>query len=276
MLPRVSWDEEKDGWLKGLATSGKSGSEIANWFSARLGFPVSEDAIFHRSSELGVALKGRAGALAPSETPADPFSEPSWLKRELAKDMEPSERERPFKGVIVGLDEEVSEGELSKRVQEAYLELWAEYVRRVVDSGRATSEQAKQALKKVPQWFKRWARVPVIRMWDPDKDPENPYLPKSKVETENLDKTEQDRSSDVYIDQHPTIRGSAAQKTSIPAVASATEPRGKAESASSSVGPPPVEKCRRCGGAPTWDSSLEEWVCSSCGSILRFQSVTCM
>lgn len=239
--------------LRELAEEGIQGQDIAAMLSSEFGEYFSPDSVFHKASRLGVALKGRAGAMEPSELGEDPFGEPSWLKHELKKAEEP-ERERPFRTVFLNLDEEVSESELAKRVRAAYMTLWCDYVSDVLRRDRCTSQQAKAALKKVPQWFKRWARVPTIRLWDPNSD-------KSK-------------QSDVYVDQHPTEDRFSDRKTSPTSVAPASELRSEAELATSpgSAEPPPVEKCKRCGGKPIYDSVLEEYICESCGSILRFQS----
>ena len=47
------------------------------------------------------------------------------------------------------------------------------------------------------------------------------------------------------------------------------EVRLSAQDEAADVGDSPLPECPRCGGAPTFDRSLGEWVCSSCSSPLR-------
>ena len=54
-------------------------------------------------------------------------------------------------------------------------------------------------------------------------------------------------------------------------VAAANNNQRQSQESSRLAGDPPKEACARCRGKPQFDEILEEWVCGTCGGILRFQ-----
>lgn len=257
--------------LRELAEEGWQGQDIAAKLSAEFGEYFSPDSVFHKASRLGISLQGRAGTLEPASS-QDPFGPPSWLSRELEKLEEP-ERKRPFRAIMVPLEGEAD----PTQIEAAYHELWGEYVSDIVRQGRATEEQGEQAVKNIPSWFHRWARVPMIKCFDPDL---------SKQNEESLNNS----GSCAVPQSYPTSQngepksesGSADDVSPSSSVASSSDLKARSRgftAISPSVGPAEngnmirkslVKRCERCGGNPHFDSSLDEWVCQSCGHILRF------
>ena len=278
----VRWTDELDSWLMELVERGLSGFDIASKFSARLGFAVSADSVYHHANELGLRVGGRSPKSYESVN-EDPFACPSWLRKELKALDEPERQRRPMRMIVFGLDEEIKDSEVEQRTQAAYRELWHDYVSDVVRNRLATDAQAEQALKTIPEWFRKWAQVHAVSMYEPDKDRITRYEG-SLANGASIDDVQRGlqiegllEEGSEFMDTSKDDGDGSDAATMLLNPSRRTEPitpgsPQNRESASRSVGDPaPTDECERCGGSPKWDTQIEEWCCGTCGCILRFQ-----
>ena len=274
----LEWTSDLEDRLCQLAEEGLTGYAIASELSAELGVPISADAVYVKASRLGISLMGRSSSY--EVTREDPFSCPSWLRRDLKDIGEPDRQSRPTRALFISLDGEASK----QQVQCAYEGLWHDYVSEVVRNGLATDKQAERALKSVPGWFRKWSRVVTIECWDPDDERIQKYE-KSLTEGASVSDVKRALEIEDLLEENADLLGESAcgdetpnpapQQTDITSIgdpaAGFTISPALSGCSSHPSRVPPTKKCARCEGSPKWDTTLEEWVCGTCGGILRFQ-----
>jgi len=220
----VKWDLSMELRLRELANEGLMGQDVASKLSAEFGEFFSADAVFHKANRLGVSVRGRAGASTTSTSPGDPFGPPSWLHRELAKELEQQRQERPSKVVVMGwtyTPDEVTDAMVKQKANKAWRELWNEYVSEILRNDQCTPQQATTARKKIPAWFKRWAKVHVVIMWDignvdakgmRKKMKQHDKVVKDVVAVESKDKTDVELKEDLENMENTNKAVTDAQK----------------------------------------------------------------
>lgn len=166
--------------------------------------------------------------------------------------------------------------------------IWKETVEQLVAWREITEEQAEQlhevGYEKIPYGFKEpkaggW-RI-FKRIFDRERSRLAAYAEsnasaeeiKRGLEIEsllkNIDKSKRGTTSkqDARSDKGKSINGGPQVSNAV-----SSSPVQKSGSNSSAIRGSPFEKCERCGGGSIYDDVLEEWVCGSCGHILRFKS----
>ncbi|MCW4049371.1 MAG: hypothetical protein NWE89_06490 [Candidatus Bathyarchaeota archaeon] len=163
-MSRFEWSPDAVSRLHELSEEGIQGQVIASMLSDEFPGFVSPDAVFHKSSRLGIRLRGRSPPLETRGSVFNLLKQPEFVKKVLDKQDSDNIPRPPVTGGLfyIPADPEL-EPILDKLFvawkKQAILSSWSRYIDDIVAQNRVSFEDGQAGkLLNIPQWFKAWAK----------------------------------------------------------------------------------------------------------------------